>query len=111
MLSHASPRASSQYGCRSRVSLGLVLHRLRAFDRKFPMTPKPVERIKHGLCLSGADAAATHGVVEHAVAILPWSFVFSICDIMQYGSVPVFSFKRPAHDGPEVSRYRCAVDN
>src|SRR5262249_35080414 len=87
----------------SRHECALVLHRLRTSDREFPMMPKPVERVKHGLGFNRTHAAATHCVVEHPVAILPWALVFPVSDIVQYRSVPVFPFKRSTHDRPEVA--------
>src|SRR6266849_2694720 len=62
--------------------LTLILHWFRAFDRKFPMTPEFVERVIHGLCFTDAHAAATHGVVEHAVTIPPWPLVFPVRDVV-----------------------------
>src|SRR6266496_6698645 len=49
--------------------LPFKLDRFRAFDLKLPVMPEFVERVKHRLCLNGVHPAATHGVVEHAVAI------------------------------------------
>src|SRR5438128_784360 len=49
-----------------------ILHWFRALDWEFPMMPEFVEGVIHGLGLDGIHAAATHRVVEHAVAILPW---------------------------------------
>src|SRR6266436_6914355 len=75
-----------RYGARNflapRHQLAFILHRLGAFDRKFPMMPEPEERVKHGLGFRRAHAAATHGVVEHAVAILPWPVVFAVGDVV-----------------------------
>src|SRR5438034_11028537 len=77
----------------SRHESALVLHRFGAFDLEFPMMPKPEERVKHGLRFDAADPTATHGVVEHAIAILPCPVVFAVSDIMQYRSVPISSFE------------------
>src|SRR5436309_14519562 len=95
----------------SRHESALVLHRFGAFDREFPMMPKSVERVEHGLRFSAADPTATHGVVEHAIAILPWPVVFAVSDIMQYRSVPISSFEWSAHDRPQITRNGRAIDN
>src|SRR4029077_15268081 len=95
----------------SRHESALVLHRFGAFDREFPMMPKSVERVKHGLRFSAAHTAATHGVVEHAIAILPRPIVFAVSDVMQYRSVPIFSLKRSAHDRPQITRNGRAIDD
>src|SRR5437870_4474373 len=91
--------------------LTLILHRFAAFDRKFPMTPEFIERVIYGLRFSRADAAATHGVVEHAVTIPRWPVVLPVGDIVQQGAIPIFSCERAAHDGPEIARDGCAIDN
>src|SRR5207249_8509452 len=67
----------------SRHERTLILHWFGAFDREFPMMPKSVERVEHGLRFSAADPTATHGVVEHAIAILPRPVVFAVRDVMQ----------------------------
>src|SRR5438105_5197614 len=95
----------------SRHQTALVLHWLGASDREFPMMPKSVERVKHGLRFSAAHTAATHGVVEHAIAILPRPVVFAVSDIMQYRSVPIFSLKRSAHNRPQIARNGRAIDH
>ena len=89
----------------------LILHRFAAFDWKLPVMPEFVERVIHRLGFAGADAAATHGVVEHAVAIPPWPVVFGVRDVVQHGRIPIFSFERSAHDRPEVPRDGGAIDN
>src|SRR5205814_6020265 len=82
----------------------LELHWFRAFDREFPMMPETVERIKHRLRFHRTYATAAHCVVKHPVAILPWAIVLVISSIVQHRSVPIFSFKRPAHYRPERAR-------
>src|SRR6476660_3328988 len=89
----------------------LILHGFAAFDRKLPVMSEFVERVIHGFRFSRADAAATHRVVEHAVTIPPWPVVFFVRDVVQHGSIPIFSFERAAHDGPEIARDGCAIGN
>src|SRR5439155_17989827 len=60
----------------------LILHWFAAFDWKLPVMPEFVQCVIHGLGFSRADAAATHGVVEHAVTIPPWPLVFSVSDVV-----------------------------
>src|SRR5947208_7978601 len=60
----------------------LILHRFAAFDWKLPVMPEFVERIIHGLGFADADAAAAHGVVEHAVTIPPWPLVFGVSNVV-----------------------------
>src|SRR5262249_60208599 len=86
-----------------------IFHRFTAFDWKLPMMPELVERVIHGLGLGGAHAAATHRVVKHAIAILPWPLARAIGDVVQHRSVAIFAFKRSTHDRPEVARNRCAI--
>src|SRR5436190_5344002 len=95
----------------SRHESALIFYRFGAFDREFPMMPKPVERVKHGLRFSAAHTAATHGIVEHAIAILPWPLLFAVSDVMQYRSVPISSFEWSAHDRPQITRNGRAIDN
>src|SRR5436305_8231407 len=102
-------RARNRLG--SRDQLPVKLDRFRTFDRKLPVMPESVERVKHGLCFSGAHPAAAHGVVEHAVAILPRPFLVPVRDIVQHGGVPISSFERSAHERPEVPRNGRAIDN
>ena len=102
-------RARNRLG--SRHQLSVKLHRFRAFDWKFPVMPESVERVKHGLGFNGAHPAATHGVVEHAVAILPWPLLVPVRDIVQHGSISIFSFEWPAHERPEVARNGRPIDN
>src|SRR5206468_12744630 len=44
-------RARNRLG--SRDQLPVKLDRFRAFDRKLPVMPESVERVKHGLCFTG----------------------------------------------------------
>src|SRR5882724_5592925 len=79
-------------------------YRFPAFDRKFPVISEPIQGVIHGLGFNGANAAASHGVVKHPVAILPRPIVLLISNIVQHGSLPIFSFKRSAHYRPERAR-------
>ena len=73
-------RARDRLG--SRYQLPFILHRFRAFDWKFPVVSELIECVKHGLSFSGAHPAATHGVVEHPVTILPRAVVFAVGDVV-----------------------------
>src|ERR1044071_3631345 len=73
--------------------------------------PEFVERVKHRLRFNGAHSAAAHGIVEHAVAVLPRSFLVPVRDVVQHGGVPISSFEGPTHDRPEVTRNGGAIDN
>src|SRR5207244_5302198 len=72
--------------------------------------PEFVESVIHGLAFSRANPAATHGVIKHPVAILPRSLVLVISYIVQHRSVPIFAFKRPAHNGPKIPWNGRAMD-
>ena len=74
------------------------------------MTPEFVESVIHGLGLGRANPAATHGVIKHPVAILPGPLALAVRAIVQDRSVPIFAFKRPAHDRPKIPRNGCAID-
>src|SRR5207245_9733649 len=95
----------------SRHQRALVLHWFAALYWKLPVMPEFVECVIDGLGFDCADAAATHGVIEHAVTIPRWPVVFFVRDVVQHGSVPIFSFERSAHDRPEISRDGCAIGN
>src|SRR5947209_8321104 len=77
----------------------------------FPTSCPLTARKPSLLDIRNHHAAATHRVVEHAVAILPWPVVLPVRDIVQHGGVPIFSFERSAHDRPEVARDGCPIDN
>src|SRR2546423_4867131 len=76
----------------SRHERAFIFHRFRAFDRKFPMMPELEESVIHGLGFGSANAATTHGIIKHPVAILPRALVLAIGHIMQHRSIPIFSF-------------------
>src|SRR5206468_12867048 len=95
----------------SRHELAFIFHRFGAFDGKFPMMPEFVESVIHGLGLGRANPAATHGVIKHPVTILPGALVLAVRDIMQHRSIPISSFKGPAHDRPKIPRNGCAIDD
>src|SRR4029079_4126340 len=101
-------RARNRLGACNELSI--KLHWFRAFDWKFPVTPEFVERVKHGFRFNGTHSAAAHGVVEHAVAILPRPFLVPVRYIVQHGGVPISSFEGSSHDRPEVTGNGCAVD-
>jgi hypothetical protein len=86
------------------------LHCSCAFDRKFPVISESIQSVIDRLSLDTADATATHGVVEHAVAILPRPVLLPVCDIVQHGGIPIFSLERSAHDRPEITRDGCPID-
>ena len=69
------------------------------------------ESIIHGFGFGWANATATHGVIEHPVAILPRAVVLAVGDIVQHRSVPIFAFKWSAHDRPEIARKGGAIDD
>src|SRR6266699_6888417 len=69
------------------------LHGFRAFDREFPMMPETIEGVIYRLRFHHADTTATHRVVKHPVAILPWAIVLLISNVVQYGGIPIFSFE------------------
>src|SRR5215472_6486275 len=75
------------------------------------MMPELKESVIHGLGLYRVHPAATHGVVKHPVAILPWPIVLFICDVVQHCSVSILTFERPAHDRPEIAWKRRSVGN
>src|SRR6266481_3199600 len=75
------------------------------------MMPELVESVIHGLAFGRANTAATHGVIKHPVAILPRPLVLAVRDIVEHRSVPIFAFKRPAHDRPKIPRKGCTIDD
>src|SRR6266699_1847360 len=75
----------------------LELHRFSAFDRELPMMPETVKCIKHRLRFHSTYATAAHRVVKHPIAVLPRALVLLIGNVVQNGSVPIFSFKWSAH--------------
>src|SRR5437762_3279717 len=91
--------------------LPFKLDRFRAFDWKLPMMPEFVERVKHRLSFNSAHAAAPHGEIKHAVAILPGALLVAVRDIVQHRGIPISSFEWPPHDRPEVAWNGCTIDN
>jgi hypothetical protein len=48
------------------------------------MMPELEQSVIHGLGFGRANATATHGVIKHPVAILPWALVLTVGDVVQH---------------------------
>ena len=75
------------------------------------MAPETVERVIHRPGFDRADAAATHRIIKHPVAIRPRPIVLFVGDVVEHGTVAIFSFEGSAHDRPERARNGCAIDD
>jgi hypothetical protein len=75
-------RAQNRLG--SRDQLAFKLDGFRALDWKFPVMREFVDGVKHGLGFDGVHPAATHRVVEHPVAILPWPVFLLVSGVVQH---------------------------
>ena len=75
-------RARNRLG--SRDQLAFKLDGFRALDWKFPVRREFVDDVKHGLGLDRVHPAATHCVVEHPVAVLPWPVFLLVSGVVQH---------------------------
>src|SRR5690242_15448927 len=70
-----------------------------------------IQSIIHCLGFSLAHSAATHGVVEHAVALFPRPHLLVVRNIVQDGGVAIFPVEWTAHERPQHTRNRRAIDD